>query len=86
MKENQNEANIQRGSSQGYSKKVVSTGDEPLESFRVRETKRTMDTYGAEMLEELKSKQEKYWPKDCLKEHQISSSVRAKMVSILSIV
>lgn len=84
MKENKNALNIQKGSSKTYSKSSTPKVLQPVESFRVRETKKTMETYGAAMLEELKSKQQKYWPRDCLEKHAISANVRAKMVSLLS--
>jgi hypothetical protein len=56
MKENDNTCNLDRESPVGYEKKITFVKDEPLESFRIRETRKTMQTYGAEMIEELKSK------------------------------
>ena len=89
LKENRNYSNNAQGrnsknsvGSKGNSASNTSTNvSSPEESFRVRETKKTMFHYANDMLDEMKSKQDRYWPKDSLENHGISPNVRAKMVS-----
>lgn len=49
--------------------------------FRRSETEKVMATYGKTWIADMKSKENKSWPRNCLANHKISSSVRAKMVA-----
>lgn len=87
LKENRNYSNnhnTKRSSKiHGLNKLKLDITIEPkVESFRVRETRKTMFHYAKDMLSELKSKQDRYWPRNSLDNHSISPNVRAKMVNI----
>lgn len=48
--------------------------------FRRSETEKVLAAYGKTWISDMKSKEKKSWPRNCLANHKISSSVRAKMV------
>ena len=89
LKENRNITNNGAGhrskgaggaSSKSGKDQAAKKNEDYRKTFRVRETQKTMLHYAKDMLSELKSKQERYWPKNCLNSHSISPNVRAKMV------
>ena len=51
--------------------------------FRKSETDKLMTAYGKTWISDMKMKENKSWPKNCLATHKISASVRAKMVVIV---
>lgn len=50
------------------------------EEFRATETQKLMNTYSADLIEELLKKENQYWVRNCLGNHNIPSNIRAKMI------